>query len=341
MLALFRIDNNGVELRECGDPSIKSAYDVLIAVRSAAVCTTDLAIVSGAFGGTTPRIIGHEVAGEVLDVGAAATCLSAGDRVTLQPTIACGECPSCKQGHWHLCPNRQFVGLDVDGGLAERMVVPEANLVPVPDDVPSRHACMVEPLACVVHAVDCLEKLPEKGVVISGAGVSAFLFVQILVGKGVEPGRILVSGRRDKRLAIARELGARVVDVRTESLAKAAGEAFGEDGPDLFVDQTGDPALLRESMDILARKGTLFIYDFTGSDIPFNFGAMQLREITVKTSTGCPETMAPALALMKTSVDVSAAITHTYPPARMDEAFSMLQNKDPSHVKSVVEFGGD
>lgn len=341
MQALIRDDGNEVKLKEMPVPSLGADNDVLVRVRAAAVCSTDVAIVSGAFGGTTPRILGHEVAGEVVDTGSAAKTFKPGAKVALQPTIYCGTCPSCAKGYWHLCPNRRFVGLDADGGFAELMAVPATNLVPVPESVPFRYACFAEPIGCVIHAIDRIGSALDGGVIITGAGVSAYLFTQVLASQGVSPDRILVTGRRDARLAAISRLGAHVLDVRKGDLADAAGEVFGQAAPEVLIDQTGDPDLLLQAMDIIARQGTLFIYDFTGHDIPFNFGRMQLREITLKTSTGCPGTMEKAIAMIAAGqVDLSGAITHAYGQSQMKDAYEILNSKDPAHVKSVIEFGG-
>jgi len=340
MRALIRNEASDVELREVPTPTLQESTDVRIGVRSAGICMTDLAIVKGAFGGTTPRILGHEIAGEVLETGAAVRELKAGDRVALQPTISCGQCPACREGNWHLCPNRRFVGLDVDGGYAEHLVVPAANLVKIPPEVSFRHACMVEPVACVLHAVQCFGGLPRKGVIITGAGSSAYLFAQVLISMGVPREKILVSGRRDARLAIMENLEVQTLDARHESLGDKSNAVFGKGGPDILVDLTGDPDLLKGSLDIIARKGTLFIYDFLGAEIPFHFGMLQLREITIRTSTGCPGTIPQALALMASrQVDVSPLITHIFLPSRMREAFLQLSEKAPAHMKSIIEFG--
>lgn len=339
MQALIRDNGNEVRLSDMPMPSIVAANDVVVRVRAAAVCSTDVAIVSGAFGGTTPRILGHEVAGEVVEIGPDVKTLKPGDGVALQPTVYCGACPSCGKGNWHLCPNRSFVGLDADGGFTELMVAPEANLIPVPQTVPFRYACLAEPLACVIHAISRIETPLTDGVIITGAGISAYLFAQVLISNGLRPDRILVTGRREARLASIKRLGAHVLDVRCGDLAEAAGDIFGETAPEVLIDQTGDPQLLLGAMDIVARQGTLFIYDFTGHDIPFNFGKMQLREITVKTSTGCPGTMAAAIEMIAADqVDLAGAISHIYGPPQMKEAYDILNSKDATHLKSVIEF---
>ena len=339
MQALIRDSGHIVRLADMPTPSIGAATDVLVRVRAAAVCSTDAAIVSGAFGGATPRVLGHEIAGEVVETGPDVKALQIGATVALQPTIYCGRCPSCDKGNWHLCPNRRFVGLDADGGFAERMVVPEPNLIPVPKSVPFKYACLAEPLACVIHAISRIGSPMADGVIITGAGISAYLFTQVLISNGLSPDRILVTGRREARLAAIRQLGAHVLDVRQGALADAAGEVFGETAPEVLIDQTGDPDLLLGAMDIIARQGTLFIYDFTGHDIPFNFGKMQLREITIATSTGCPGTMDAAIAKTAAGrVDLAGAISHTYAPSQMADAYAILESKDPTHIKSVIEF---
>lgn len=339
MQALVRDDGNIVRLKDMPTPSINNDCDVLVRVRAAAVCSTDAAIISGAFGGTTPRILGHEIAGEVAEIGPGVTTLKPGDKVSLQPTIFCGQCPSCVKGNWHLCPNRSFVGLDADGGFTELMVVPAVNLIPVPKAVSFRHACMAEPLACVIHAISRIDSPIDDGVIITGAGISAYLFAQVLMAGGLSPDRILVTGRRDARLAAIKQLGAHVLDVRQGDLAATAADVFSSAAPELLIDQTGDPELLLGAMDIIARQGTLFIYDFTGHDIPFNFGKMQLREITLKTSTGCPGTMDAAIAMIAAGeVNLEGVISHTYPPTQMGAAYGILGSKDPTHMKSVIEF---
>lgn len=340
MQALIRSGANKVIMTDVREPAIAADNEVLLRVAAAGVCATDLAISGGAFGGIVPRILGHEVAGIVKKVGRGVSEVVPGDKVVIQPTVSCGQCPACLDKNPHLCPTRQFIGLDRDGGFAEWLCVPAGNLVKVPDSIPARDTCLAEPVACVLHALDCLGTIPRNGVIIAGAGFSAFLFVQAFITAGVEPEKIIVSGRRKKRLEIIAALGAYTVDARKDSLADRARRIFGEaGGADVFIDQTGDSSLLRQSLDMLKRRGFLFIYDFTGHDIPFNFGAMQLREITIKTSTGCPDTINRALQLMENGkINVSSAVTHVFGGGELDRAFATLTDRNPEHMKSVIEF---
>ena len=340
MIALRWRDVDDVAVETVPPPDLTAAHDVKVRVAWAAVCKSDIHIARGDFGTECPRTLGHEVAGEVVEVGAGVTRLKPGDAVVLQPTISCGKCPPCQDGDWHLCPNRRFVGLHTDGGFAEEMVAPEANWVRVPAGVPLRHACLIEPLACVLHAVQTMGITSASRAAITGAGPSAYLFVQALLHAGVQHRQIIVSGRRDGRLGIIRDLGVRAVDVRVEDFGAAIRVLFGARGPDVFIDQTGDPALLSSSLDLLARKGMLFIYDFMGSPIPFDFGRMQLREIRIGTSTGCHGTMETSIALAEEGrIHLKPLITHEFEGMDAMQAFRMAAEKDPAHVKSIIRYG--
>jgi len=338
MIALRWRGVDEIALEEISPPTLLDGKSVRVRPECVAVCTSDLHIVKGEFGLEFPRTLGHEVAGVVEEVGADVVSLKPGDRVALQPTIFCGECAACEKNHWHLCPNRQFVGLHTNGGFSESVVAPEINWAAVPKGVLPRHACLVEPLACVLHAIEEIGATAKNRVVITGAGPSAALFVQVLLKLGVPAENLLVSGRRDCRLAIIAEMGVRVVDVRTEDFDTAIREYFGRDAPDLFIDQTGDPKLLTESLEQIARKGTLFIYDFMGGPISFDFGRLQLREIRILTSTGCPDTMDKAVEwIAQGYVDMEQLITHEYPLTEAVEAFQKSQSKDQGHMKTLIK----
>jgi len=340
MLALRWHAKDEVRLDRVAVPGVPGDDDVRVGIETAGVCTSDIHIAKGLFGGTPPKTLGHEVAGTVLEAGDGVTKHKVGDRVALQPTIACGTCDACTEGNIHLCANRKFPGIDIDGGFAEQMTAPEANWFPVAQRVPMEQACLVEPLACVVHAVDILKPSSTSTIAITGAGASAYLFLQVLAAKGLETGNILVSGRRDERLRICGQTGARVVDVRKADFANACKDVFGTRGPDVLILQTGGEQLMRESLDIVARQGTVFVYDYMGQPVPFNFGVMQLREITILTSTGAPpDAMSRALDLMAAGrVDLKPLITHTFEGPDALAAFEVSKAKDPGHVKSLIRF---
>ena len=339
MIALRWLGKDDVAVKEVEPPALKAENDVKVRVAWAAVCKSDIHIAKGDFGLEFPRTLGHEVAGEVVETGPGVARLKPGDGVVLQPTIFCGKCFPCQDGDWHLCPSRRFVGLHSDGGFAEEVVAPEVNWVPVSAQVPLRRACLIEPLACVVHAVRTMGIAPTSRAVITGAGPSAYLFALVLLHAGVEPGQMLVSGRRDKRLRMIRDLGVRAVDVRSEDFGAAVRDHFGRRGPDVFIDQTGDPGVLSSSLDLLAAKGMLFVYDFMGSPVPFDFGRMQLREIRVGTSTGCHGTMEASVALIaEGGIDPEPLITHEFEGVDAVRAFRMADEKDPAHVKSIIRY---
>ncbi len=340
MLALRWTGLGCVGLEDVPRPRLVAAEDVRVAVEYAAVCTTsDIYITRGVFGGQPPRTLGHEVAGVVAETSSGVGRLRPGDRVVLEPTVACGTCPPCREGDSHLCPNRRFPGLGLDGGCAEEMVAPERNWVPVPDGLPSREACLAEPLACVLHALDRLGPQPGWKVGIVGGGLSACLFLLALVREGVRPEDVLVGGRRGAALDSCSGAGAKVVDTSEIDFSAACRAVFAPKGPDVIILQMADERLLDGALDAVARKGTLFLYDYMRTADTFGFGRMQLRELSVLTATGCPDTMERALRMMADrTVDVRPLITQEFDKADALKAWEATCAGHPGHIRSIIRF---
>jgi threonine dehydrogenase-like Zn-dependent dehydrogenase len=163
------------------------AGDVRVAVELAGICRTDLHVASGAIGIAGSRILGHELTGRVVEVGAAAA-IDRGQRVAVDPALPCGRCPDCLTGR--RCPAPRFLGLDVDGGFAETAVIPAAALVPVPARLEGRRAAFVEPLAAALAVLEAgLD--PDRDGAIFGAGRIAELTARVLAAAGFPaPARI-------------------------------------------------------------------------------------------------------------------------------------------------------
>ncbi len=340
MLALRWKEQNDVRLENIPESNISTPDEIKIKVSCAAVCATDFHIARGAFGDDFPRTLGHEISGEVIETGSAVSTFKPGDLVALQPTIWCGKCGACEDANYHLCSNRKFIGLNHDGGFAEYMVAPERNFIKIPKTITLKDACFIEPLACVLHGIERISPGKKDSFVITGAGPSAYLFVAVLLSKGITPDNILVSGRRDIRLSLIEKLGVETVDVRKHDFFVAVDKKFGRHGPTCMIDQTGDIEIMSRSIDLLARQGTLFVYDYMGEPILFDFGKMQLRETTILTSTGCTQkSFTEAIRLLEEKkININKLITHEFTKKEMLTAFKKGQKKDQTHMKSVFIF---
>src|SRR6266542_486872 len=244
--AVFRGPNQ-MELREIPRPD-PGPGEVLIRVGACAVCGTDLRIFAGGKtrGVYPPRVLGHEIAGQVIALGPGAdqyTDVKPGDRVAVPPGVPCLACRFCNTGHENLCKRRKGLGYFYDGGFAEYMIVPDVAvrhglLYHVPDSLSDAEAAIAEPLACVVNGQSKSQVKLGDVVVITGAGPIGLMHLQLSRLAGAR--KILVSEPSAERRALAAELGAtRTVDPTTENLEQIVSEESNGDGADVVIAAIG------------------------------------------------------------------------------------------------------
>jgi len=257
-----------VELLVVPDPVIGDE-DVLVQVVSAGICGTDIGIYSDAGTYLPPVVLGHEYSGRIVRLGAGVQGLSVGDRVTSAATIPCGECHLCKTGSPNRCvgPNKRVLGsLRADGAFAEYVAVPASLVHRIPDALSFDEAALVEPAACVVHAV--VERVGVglgETVVVLGPGPIGLLAVQVARAQGA--GRTIVAGlSADKeRLAVAKRLGADVaVNIEDEDLSVLVRELTGGLGADLVLEASGSTRARAQALELVRRRGRVGLIGLAG-----------------------------------------------------------------------------
>lgn len=241
----------------------------VVAVRRAGLCGTDTKILSGGIPVACPRVLGHELVGDVVQP-AASGGLAAGTRVLVDPAVACGTCRVCRDDNVHLCPNGGLMGRDVDGGFAEYVAVDEQQLVTVPEHVEGGSAALLQVLGTCVHAQRLVPAFPGQTAAVVGLGVSGLLHLQLLRLRGIE--RVLGISRSPGKLNLARQLGA--AQVATPDEASAALEELTDGrGADLVVESVGKIATLSQAIELAALAGTVMVYGTvspsSSGDLPF------------------------------------------------------------------------
>ncbi|MFC6487204.1 zinc-dependent dehydrogenase [Nitratireductor sp. GCM10026969] len=325
---------NEIGLRTTEDPQ-PSPGDVLIRVRAATICGTDIRIFRGrkTAGVRYPSILGHEFAGEVIDTGGHAS-LKKGDRVGLCPFIACGRCHLCKRGMENLCTNGVAVGYEIDGAFAEIIRIPAqaviaGNLRHLPDEMGFDEAALVEPLACVLNGQNKIGLSSADTVAVLGAGPIGLLHVQLARLRGAA--RIISSDPNAHRRTAALAGGAdAVVDPTAENVVERMRAETDGRGADVVICAIGVPALARQATDLAAHGGriSLFAGFSKGELAEMDVNAIHYRELTITGAFGLSRRDYDRAFDMIASrrLDLRPLITHRYGLDRVHDAFARAES---------------
>ena len=241
---------------------------MLVKIAGAGVCATDLHAIDGEMepaGVSPPLVLGHENAGWVEATGAGVVTVAPGDAVILDPAHSCGVCVPCRRGREMHCEHHQFTGLTVDGGFSEFVVVPERSVIKLPDGTePADVAPYADAGITAYHAVKRVAHLAAPGstAVVIGVGGVGHIGLQLL--KELGSGSVVAVDVEERRLSLARELGADEAIAGGEGAADAVREHTNGRGADLVVDFVGNDQTHAAGMGMLGRLGTYSMVGFGG-----------------------------------------------------------------------------
>ena len=266
--AVMREYHQPLELVELPAPKISHPTDVLVRIGAAGVCATDLHAIEGLMGAagvTLPRVLGHENAGWVEEVGAGVTTLARGDAVLVYPPHSCGLCVPCRRGNDMHCIHHEFTGLSVDGGFAEYLRVSERSLLRLPDGAePAAIAPHADAGLTAYHAVRRMAPLalPGTTAVVIGVGGVGHIALQLLRELGSSSTIAVDTDAR--RRSLASELGAGDV-LEGAGSVDAVRELTGGRGADLVFDFVGTDQSHADSLAMLARGGSYSVIGYGGT----------------------------------------------------------------------------
>jgi len=319
---------------------------MLVKVKNTGICATDLSIFTGESSFvksgqiTYPVRFGHEWSGEVEAVGEEVTAFKPGDHVVSDSGISCGACPFCNAGQYADCPNIRSVGTinAWEGCYAEYMLIPEFNAYRVPAGVSFEEAALIEPAAISLDAFTNYQVTPETTVAVVGIG--AIGMGAIWLAKFFGAKTVIAVGRNDKKLAIAKEVGADIlVNTRTEDAEEAIKRVTNGKGADLVIEAAGTESTMRLAMQLTKNEGRLSIVSFFEKDITLPIDDIVIRCITVRGAAGrfgYPGKVAEIMA--KHPVKLTPIITHRVP---FENCLDMFENEEKYHnekVKVLVTF---
>jgi threonine 3-dehydrogenase len=311
--------------------------EVLIAVRHAGVCGTDLHIADWdpwAQGRIKPPVvIGHEFAGEIVLIGAEVTGLSVGQVVTAEGHIVCGHCLQCRTGNGHICKNTRIIGVDRDGAFAEFITMPTSNVLPL-QGIPTEIGAIMDPMGNAFHTVLTAE-IPGSTVLVLGCGPIGCFAVGIARAAGAA--RVIATDINPKRLALATRVGAHVtINAATEDVAQTVTAETGGEGADVVCEMSGVPSALHQAFRAVRLGGRVQLLGIPKGEVPIDFAnEIIFKGITVYGVIG--RKMYETWHLMRRFLtagllDPRPVVTHRFPLARIDDALAAIRSGDAGKV---------
>ena len=328
--------------QEVPEPAI-SVDDVLIRVKACGICGSDVHGIDGSTGRRIPPIVmGHEAAGVIEEVGANVKGWAAGDRVTFDSTVSCGQCYFCARGEINLCDNRQVLGVSCGefrrhGAFAELVSVPARILYRLPDSLGFAEAAMIEAVSIAVHAVNITPKSLGDTAVVVGSGMIGLLTIQAAKAAGFA--RVFAVDLDDNKLAVALRLGADAAfNPKTVDVPKAIQDLTNGRGADVALEAVGAAAPIKTAIMSVKKGGTVTLIGNIAPNIELPLQAVVTRQIRLQGSCASSGEYPACIELLASgAIKVDEMISARVPLADGADWFKRLYAHEPNLMKVILE----
>jgi len=333
-----------MEMIEVPMPKILKNSDVLIKMKVVGVCGSDVHYYTkGKIGSQVvqyPFPVGHEGAGEVVEVGSAVSHVKPGDRIAIEPAMPCGECDQCKVGRPHTCRKLRFLGCpnQADGCLTEYLVMPEDSCFPISGNLSYTEAAISEPLAIGLYAVN--QSIPLKNALIGILGFGPIGMSVLLSATAKGATAIFVTDLVDERLEIARQCGAIYTGNPNKTDVVAEVKAKEPLLLDVVFECCGKQEAIDQAVEMLKPGGKLMVIGIPEFDRwSFPVDQMRHKEICVQNVRRQNHTLEETLGLMENGkIDVGKMATHRFPFSLTKEAFDLVTEYGDGVMKAMIDF---
>ena len=327
----------GLEVRQVPRPEI-GPNDVLVKVRAASICGTDLHIYRwdpwAAGRVRPPVVVGHEICGDVVARGNMVTTPALGDFVSLESHVVCNTCAYCRTGQGHICENTRLIGVDRDGGFAEFISIPAQNAWPNPPDLPLEIAVLQENFGNAVHTAFAFD-LRAKKVLVTGCGPVGLMTIAVARAIGARP--IYATDVSRYRIAFARRMGADLaLHASEDPVLESVLEATDGEGVDVLLEMSGAPSAIDQGFHLLKPGGDAALLGVAPGVIEFDwnrhivFKAAHVQGINGRRLW---QTWYQSRGLIRSkAVDLSPMVTDRFRLEDFDAAFQRMASGDSGKV---------
>lgn len=318
----------GIWLEDIPEPECNT-NDVKIRITHSSICGTDLHIYKwDEWAQKTlniPLVIGHEFCGIVEEIGPGVAHYKPGQRVSGEGHITCGNCRNCRAGKRHLCQKTNGIGVHKDGAFAEYLVLPESNVWPIHDDIPSDIASFFDPFGNAVHTSLSYEMVGED-VLITGAGPIGIMSVAIC--KFVGARNVVITDINDYRLTLAKKMGAtKAINTSKDSIVDLYPQLNMTSGFDVGLEMSGNPEAFRSMLEHMYHGGKVALLGLLPDSTRIDWDNIIFKGLRVKGIYGREmyETWYKMTQMLRSGLDISQVVTHRISIDEYEEAFNIME----------------
>ena len=323
-----------VRVTEVPDPVI-GPEDVLIAVKAAGICGTDIHIYEGDFIADYPLIPGHEFAGQVIDVGEAVQNFKPGDRVAVDPGVFCRRCSFCRENRENFCANFRAYGVHFNGGFAEMAAIKEENVCRI-DGLSYLEGAMVEPIGCGIHGIRQVGIDLGDHVLIFGCGPIGLILMQLCNNSGAAT--LTLVDLVEEKLDLAKKLGATNALLAGYDLPAKLRELHPE-GFQVVIDATGSPSVVQDMFNYVRDRGRLLFFGVCPSEAKVEISPYDVykRELKIYGTFALLHTASAAIEMIREKkINAEILVSHRFPLEDFMTALNMMLEKAGS-MKIIIE----
>lgn len=338
-MKVLRVQEPGaISVEEDQMPVIENDDDVIIKIKAAGICGSDVSIYKGTSPvATYPRVIGHEFAGEISVVGKGVTHVKPGDHVVVNPVCSCGTCRVCQKGRSNVCANLKVIGVHLDGGYREYVKVPAKNVFAVDKNMPWERAAVVEPYTVAAQVTSRGGVSQGDTVLVCGSGQIALTILQVCNILGA---KCIMTDLVEDRLKRAKEFGAyEVINSGKEDVVKKVKELTDGIGADVAIDAACVGKTLEQAALAVRAGGVVVTMGFHDTIAPVTEFNITSRELDIRGSRLNNNKFPQVIDWFeKGQLDPTKIITDSFHFTDIEKAFDKLKNDPENTMKVVLTF---
>lgn len=336
------------EIKDVAEPQVRPGW-VKIQVKKTGVCGSEVHAFQGTHPFRKPPIIsGHELGGVITEIGEGVTKFTVGDRVTVEPQYACGECVYCQKGRYNLCTSKVVMGTTDDtskwtGSFAETVIAPEDKTFLIPNHLSFSQGTLIEPLAVGIHSLNRAQMSPGKSLIVFGAGTIGLAV--LITARALGIAEVMLTDVKDFNLKTAKELGAKhTVNVSREDLSSSVKEVFGSEGADAAILAVGNASIFKDALALTKRDGYIVIVGFVHEEIDLNLhdiGATGKEKVVTGSTVYTGKDFEKVLELLQDESmkkDLDKLITHEMGIDEVQKAHELIVGGKEDVIKIVLGY---